>query len=77
MVNLSTTNYSKLVYQQPQNLRQGNRTVGEYTTEFYELVARSDLVETDEQIESRYIGGMRVQFQDTLNLFDPFSVAKA
>ncbi|XP_020419382.1 uncharacterized protein LOC18777367 [Prunus persica] len=70
-------NYSKLVYQQLQNLRQGNHTVGEYTTEFYELVARSDLAETDEQLESRYIGGMRVQFQDTLNLFDPFSVAKA
>ncbi|KAB2623199.1 hypothetical protein D8674_025381 [Pyrus ussuriensis x Pyrus communis] len=71
------SNYSRLVYQQAQNLRQGNRTVTEYTTEFYQLIARSDIVETEEHMVSRYIVGLRIPFQDTLNLFDHFSVVKA
>ena len=49
----------------------------EYTTEFYLLVARCDLGETEEQLVSRYIGGLRIEFQDTLNLLDPFTVAEA
>ena len=49
----------------------------EYTTEFYHLIARCDLGETDEQLVSRYIGGLRTEFQDTLNLLDPFTVAEA
>lgn len=70
-------NYSRLIYQQLQNLKQGHRKVTEYTTEFYLLVARCDLGETDEQLVSRYIGGLRIEFQDTLNLLDPFTVAEA
>ncbi|XP_052291811.1 uncharacterized protein LOC127900665 [Citrus sinensis] len=60
-----------------QNLRQGNRSVDDYTTEFYWLVARNDLTETEEQQVSRYIGGLRSQFQDQLNLLDPYSVSEA
>ncbi|KAK0582387.1 hypothetical protein LWI29_025033 [Acer saccharum] len=40
-------------------------------------MARNDLAETEEHMVARYIGGLRVQFQDTLNLFDPYSVAEA
>ncbi|KAH9693434.1 Endonuclease [Citrus sinensis] len=70
-------NYAKLLYQQLQNLRQGNRSVDDYTTEFHWLVARNDLTETEEQHVSRYIGGLRSQFQDQLNLLDPYSVSEA
>ncbi|XP_052290298.1 uncharacterized protein LOC127900023 [Citrus sinensis] len=70
-------NYAKLLYQQLQNLRQGNRSVDDYTTEFHWLVARNDLTETAEQQVSRYIGGLRSQFQDQLNLLDPYSVSEA
>ncbi|KAH9723702.1 Endonuclease [Citrus sinensis] len=42
-------NYAKLLYQQLQNLRQGNRSVDDYTTEFHWLVAHNDLTETEEQ----------------------------
>ncbi|KAH9716064.1 Endonuclease [Citrus sinensis] len=70
-------NYAKLLYQQLQNLRQGNRSVDDYTTEFHWLVARNDLTETTEQQVSRYIGGLRSQFQDQLNLLDPYSVSEA
>jgi len=70
-------NYSRTLYQQLQNLRQGSRSVDEYTTEFYQLIARIDLGESEDQLVSRYIGGMRIQFQDSLNLFDPISVSEA
>lgn len=70
-------NHTSLVYQQLQNLKLGNRSITDYTTEFYQLVARNDLAETEEQLVSRYIGGLHQQFQDTLNLFDLFTVAEA
>ncbi|KAH9686841.1 hypothetical protein KPL70_014533 [Citrus sinensis] len=56
---------------------QGNRSVDDYTTEFHWLVARNDLTETEEQQVSCYIGGLRSQFQDQLNLLDPYSVSEA
>ncbi|XP_076881589.1 uncharacterized protein LOC143529752 [Bidens hawaiensis] len=59
------------------NLKQGSRSVDEYTTEFYHLIARNDIQETDEQLVSRYIGGLRVQIMDSVNLFDPLTVAEA
>ncbi|KAH7838099.1 hypothetical protein Vadar_022057 [Vaccinium darrowii] len=43
-------NYSRLMYQRLQNLRQNSRSVDDYTTEFHQLVARNDLAETEEQL---------------------------
>jgi len=34
----------------------------DYIAEFYKLVARVDLAESDDQFVLRYIGGMRQQF---------------
>lgn len=70
-------NHTSLVYQQLQNLKLGNRSITEYTIEFYQLIARNDLAETDEQLVSQYIGGLHQQFQDTLNLCDLFTIAEA
>ncbi|KAF7112768.1 hypothetical protein RHSIM_RhsimUnG0194800 [Rhododendron simsii] len=53
------------------------RSVGDYTTEFHQLVARNDVAETDEQLVARYVGGLREQFQFTLNMFDLYSVSDA
>ncbi|XP_031375720.1 uncharacterized protein LOC116190199 [Punica granatum] len=60
-----------------QNLRQGSRSVDDYTNEFYQLVARNELQETEDQLVARYIGGLRVQLQNTINLFDPINVSSA
>ena len=70
-------NYERDLYQRFQNLRQGSRSVDDYSTEFYAFVARVDLSESPLQLVSRYIGGLRLQLQDVLNMFDPLTVSEA
>ncbi|XP_031375376.1 uncharacterized protein LOC116189794 [Punica granatum] len=38
---------------------------------------RNEVHETEDQLVARYIGGLRVQIQDTVNMFDPPSVSAA
>nr|GEW90283.1 RNA-directed DNA polymerase, eukaryota [Tanacetum cinerariifolium] len=59
------------------NLRQGTRSVDDYSTDFYAFLARIDLNESTTQLVSRYIGGLRLQLQNVLNMFDPLTVAEA
>ncbi|PKI33590.1 hypothetical protein CRG98_046017 [Punica granatum] len=70
-------NFQRIMYQRLQNLRQGSRSVDDYTNEFYQLVARNELQEIEDQLVARYIGGLRVLLQDTVNLFDPVNVSSA
>ncbi|KAI9185815.1 hypothetical protein LWI28_010995 [Acer negundo] len=70
-------NFTRLMYQRLQNLRQGMRSVDEYTTEFYELLVRNYIEETHDQLVSRYCGGLRTQILDMVNLFDPVTVTEA
>lgn len=70
-------NYSRTLYQELQNVCQGSRSVNDYTTEFYQLITRNDIAESADQLVSRYIGGLRIQFQDALNMLDPTSVSEA
>ncbi|KAF9614589.1 hypothetical protein IFM89_019372 [Coptis chinensis] len=70
-------NHNRVLYQQLQNLRQGTKSVDDYTKEFYHLIARNDLSDSEEQLVSRYIGGLKQQLHDTLNLFDCYSVSEA
>ena len=54
-------NYLRIMYQRLQNCNQGLKSVDEYTDEFHKLLARVDLSESDEQLVSWYIGGLRPQ----------------
>jgi hypothetical protein len=65
------------MYQQLQNLSQGSKIVDEYTKEFYKYLTQVDLAKTDDQLVSRYIGGLRQNIQDPLNLFGPVNVSVA
>lgn len=49
----------------------------EYIAEFFRLVVHVDLAESDNQLVSRYIGGMRQKFQDSLNFFDNVNVSES
>ena len=49
----------------------------DYTTKFYQLLARNEIYETEDQLVARYISGLRVQIQETVNLFDPISISTA
>ena len=40
-------------------------------------MAKNEIQETEEQLVALYISGLRVQLQDTLNLFDPVSMSEA
>ena len=33
----------------------------DYTTEFYQLISRNEVHETEDQLVARYIGGLRVK----------------
>ncbi|XP_050218370.1 uncharacterized protein LOC126669084 [Mercurialis annua] len=70
-------NFQRLMYQKLQNLRQGSKSVDDYTTEFFQLIAQNEIQETEDQLVARYIGGLRVSIQDTVNLFDPVSLSAA
>lgn len=51
--------------------------MNDYADEFYQLIARNDIMETEEQLTARYVGGLRMQIQDMVNMFNPMSVAEA
>ena len=51
------------------------RSVEDYAIEFYQLISRNEVHETEDQLVARYIGGLRVQIQEIVNLFDPTSVS--
>ena len=48
-----------------------------YTTEFYQLIARNEIQEMEDQLVSRYIGCLKLQIQDTVNMFDPVNMFAA
>ncbi|KAE8661446.1 hypothetical protein F3Y22_tig00113725pilonHSYRG00321 [Hibiscus syriacus] len=68
--------YTQTLFQRLHALRQGARSVDDYT-EFYQLVARNDLYETEEQMVARYLGGLHQPLQDVLSLHSLWSVSKA
>lgn len=44
---------------------------------FFNMVARTTLVETEDQLVSRFIGGLRQQIQIVLQQFNPLTVSEA
>ena len=63
------------MYQRLQNLRQWARSMEDYAIKFYQLLARNEIHETEDQLVARYIGGLKVQIQEIINLFDPISIS--
>ncbi|XP_010412456.1 PREDICTED: uncharacterized protein LOC104698758 [Camelina sativa] len=65
------------MYNRLQNLKQGSRTVDDYADEFFLLITRNEVFDSELQLVSRFIGGLRPQLQNSLNQFDPTTIAEA
>ncbi|KAK3212373.1 hypothetical protein Dsin_017079 [Dipteronia sinensis] len=53
------------------------RSVNENTIEFYQLLVRNEIQETQDQLVSCYCGRLRMQILDMINLFYPVIVTEA
>ncbi|CAA7028459.1 unnamed protein product [Microthlaspi erraticum] len=70
-------NYDRTMYTRLQNLRQGSRTVDDYADEFSLLITSNEIFDSEIQLVSRFIGGLRPQIQNALMQFDPMTIAEA
>lgn len=70
-------NFDRTMFTRLQNLRQGSRSVDDYTEEFSLLLTRNDILDSEIQLVSRFIGGLRPQIQNAMSQFDPLTVAEA
>ncbi|PKU79630.1 putative mitochondrial protein [Dendrobium catenatum] len=71
------TDYEQMLYLRYQHCVQGLRTVNEYTEEFYRLSARNNLQETENQLVARFVGGLREQLQEKLEMNSIWSLSQA
>lgn len=70
-------NYERTMYTRLQNLKQGSRSVDEYAEEFYQLLTRNEINDSQVQLASLFIGGLKTQIQNTLAQFDRTIVSEA
>ena len=70
-------NFEHLLFQKFHNIRQGNRSIEDYSTEFYQMMTRIDIHDSEDQLVARFIAGLRPQLQTMLHQFDPCSISEA
>ncbi|XP_026420700.1 uncharacterized protein LOC113316766 [Papaver somniferum] len=70
-------NYDQLMFQRLHTIRQGNRSVADYSTEFFLLLNRVDIQDSERQLVARFTAGLRQQIQHTINLFHPSTLSEA
>jgi hypothetical protein len=66
--NFIAIDYQINVFQKIQNLRQKGMTVKEYTKEFYRINIRVGHHESDDEKVTRYINGLRYDFQYEMSM---------
>ncbi|XP_026416607.1 uncharacterized protein LOC113312054 [Papaver somniferum] len=70
---LKTTPYvSASPYHPPRH-----RSVADYSTEFFLLLNRVDIQDSERQMVARFTAGLRQQIQHTINLFHPLTLSEA
>ncbi|KAJ7971568.1 RNA-directed DNA polymerase [Quillaja saponaria] len=69
--------YAQAVFSQFNNLLQGTKSVHDYIEEFYKLMALKSTQETEEQLVTRYVGGLRKAIRDEVELQRLFRLSDA
>lgn len=68
--------YSQSLYQKFHRLRHRNeQSVADYTEQFYKLLSRINLTETDDQLVARYTSGLKLNLQGELMMHQIDAVA--
>lgn len=70
-------NYEQSLFQKLHTLRQNTRSVNDYTKEFFDLVMRIDVRDSEPKLVVRYIAGLHSTLQDTLSMFMVSSLSEA
>ncbi|KAL1191109.1 hypothetical protein V5N11_014180 [Cardamine amara subsp. amara] len=71
------SNYDQVMFQRFHTLQQGEDSVEKYSTQFFSLLTRVDLHDSDQQIVTRFVCGLRKNIRGHLNLLNPLTVAEA
>lgn len=66
--NFLPLNYAQGIFMQFNTLQQGNKSVVDYTEDFYKLMARCDNQESEDQLIARYINGLKPPIRDEVEL---------
>ena len=75
------TDYEQLMYTKLFSLKQGTKSVKEYTEEFHELSIRNQVRESDAQLAAHYKAGLRMKIQlemiaaHTYTVYDVYQLA--
>ena len=69
-------NYTQQLYQTLHNLKQIG-TVEEYVDRFHQLIARINLMESEDQLVAHFISGLKVAIQDLLALHICYTLSQA
>lgn len=70
-------NFERLLFQKLHNIRQGKCSVEYYSNEFYQMLTRVDINDSEDQLVARFIAGLRPQLQTMLHQFDPSSISES
>lgn len=64
------------MFQRLHAIRQGTRSVADYSTEFFLLLNRIEIQDSECQLVARFTSGLRQQIQHTINLFHPLTLSE-
>lgn len=65
------------MFQHLHTIRQGTRSIADYSTKIFFLINRVDIQDSERQFVARFTAGLRQQIQHTVNLFHPLTLSEA
>ncbi|XXG48299.1 hypothetical protein AAC387_Pa02g2791 [Persea americana] len=66
--NFFPPDFTQSIFSQFNNINQDNKSVVDYTEEFYKLMAHNKTQEIEEQSVARYIGGLKFEIRDEVEM---------